>query len=160
MLSQVRVRSIALPADSALHARVGPGDFLDCYAIASQVSARMAAEIIVDFPAWVRGLQGVRALVTWPFGLLQEGPGAGEKLGPFPVEQTTEKEVIAGFDDRHLDFRVSVMAENGQVSLATWVHAHNMGGRLYLSAIMPFHILVVRNALARVARASEGALRT
>ena len=58
----------------------------------------------------------------------------------------------SGFDDRHLEFRVSVLSRDGRVSLATWVHPHNLGGRLYLAAIMPFHIMVARNALARVAR--------
>jgi hypothetical protein len=36
------------------------------------------------------------------------------------------------------------------VFLATWVHPHNIGGRVYLTTILPFHILIARNALARV----------
>ena len=83
----------------------------------------------------------------------QDGPDAADKLGPFPVELETETELVAGFNDKHLDFRVSVMSRDGQVSLATWVHPHNFGGRLYLALIMPFHIMIARNALARVASA-------
>ncbi|MEM1300886.1 MAG: DUF2867 domain-containing protein, partial [Pseudomonadota bacterium] len=78
------------------------------------------------------------------------------KLGLFPVEIETGDEIIAGFNDKHLDFRVSIMARDGGVYLATWVHTHNFGGRLYLATIMPFHILIARNALARVASTGMG----
>ena len=63
------------------------------------------------------------------------------------------REVVAGFDDKHLNFRVSVFSEEGHVHLATWVHPHGLAGRIYLSLILPFHILIARDALARVARA-------
>ena len=112
---------------------------------------RRAAEIIVDFPGWARALLLMRKVLTSPFGLSTDGPDASDKMGMFPVEVETSSELIAGFNDRHLDFRISVFSEEGRVSLATWVHPHNVGGRLYLAAIMPFHILVARNALARVA---------
>jgi hypothetical protein len=140
-----------LPASSQLHARVASGDFLDCYAIEASLRPRQAAEIITDFPAWARGLLKIRRVVTAPFGLSNDGPPAVDKVGPFPVEIETPDELIAGFNDKHLDFRLSVMSWNGQVSLATWVHTHNLGGSVYLGGIMPFHILIVRNALKRVA---------
>lgn len=149
------VSSIPLPPVSRLHAYKRKGDFLDCYAVASDFEARTAAEIITDFPAWVGKLLMVRSLLTAPFGLDNDGPDAADKLGLFPVEHSDPHEVIAGFNDRHLDFRVSVMATNGQVSLATWVHTHNFGGKAYLAAIMPIHILVARDALTRVARAAS-----
>jgi len=148
-----RVTACSLDPDSALHARVRPGDFLDCYCVASTVRPRAAAEIITAFPNWAQALVRLRAVVTAPFGLSQNGPDAADKLGPFPVERETGSELIAGFNDKHLDFRVSVRAVDGVVSLATWVHPHNVGGRIYLAAIMPFHILIARDALARVARA-------
>ena len=154
MIPTATVTETTLSPESALHARVGPGDFLDCYSVGADVPARRAAEIITDFPGWARFLLQIRRLVTAPFGLSQDGPQAADKVGPFPVEQDTETEMIAGFDDKHLNFRVSVLSRDGRVSLATWVHPHNAGGRLYLAAIMPFHILIARNALARVARHS------
>lgn len=148
-----QVRTISLPPESRLKDRMADGDFLDCYAVRSTLSPRRAAEIIVDFPGWARFLLLIRRLVTTPFGLSNDGPPAPDKLGPFPVEFETSEEVIAGFNDRHLDFRVSVLSTGEQVSLATWVHPHNIGGKLYLRAILPFHIAIARNALSRVARA-------
>ncbi|MEM8645704.1 MAG: DUF2867 domain-containing protein [Pseudomonadota bacterium] len=139
-----------LPEESALHERVAAGDFLDCYQVRSDLSPRQAAEVITSFPEWAHFLLTIRRVVTAPFGLSNDGPPADDKLGPFPVESETDHELIAGFDDRHLDFRISVLSQNGHVHLATWVHTHNLGGRLYLNAIMPFHIMIARNALKRV----------
>lgn len=114
------------------------------------MTPRRAAEVITEFPGWAKFLLEIRRLITSPFGLSQDGPDASDKLGAFPVESENEQELIAGFDDKHLEFRISVLSINGQIYLATWVQPHNIGGRIYLDAILPFHILIARNALARV----------
>ncbi|WP_342076225.1 DUF2867 domain-containing protein [Yoonia sp. SS1-5] len=149
------VRKIDLPAVSALHQQRKAGDFLDCYSVASDLPPRRAAEIVTSFPGWAQALLGIRRIVTAPFGLDNDGPQTADKLGPFPVQSETETEILAGFDDKHLNFLVSVLSHQGQISLATWVAPHHLGGRLYLAAIMPFHIAIARNALVRVAAASQ-----
>lgn len=146
-----KVRKIDLPEDSHLHSFMQPGDFVDCFATKVDMPVRDAAEIIVNFPGWAQPLLTLRGWLTAPFGLNQDGPEADDKLGPFPVETETDTEIIAGFNDKHLNFRVSVMCKDGQLSLATWVHRHNWGGRLYLAIIMPFHILIARDGVARAA---------
>ena len=150
MISAFDVAATDLPAESRLHVRVAPGDFLDCYVVSSDLSPRAAADIITEFPGWARWLMHVRRILTAPFGLMNDGPVAKDKVGIFPVESEDDRELIAGFNDRHLNFRVSVVSRDGQVFLATWVHPHNLGGRLYLRTILPFHIMIARNALARV----------
>lgn len=149
------VTKTRLPAESKLHARYQNVDFLDCYKVASDLTAPDAAEIIVAFPGWAKSLVALRNAITSPFGLMKDGPEATQKLGLFPVESSSNTEVIAGFNDRHLDFRVSVFSKDDHIHLATWVHPHNIGGRIYLTCILPFHILIVRNALARVASAGQ-----
>lgn len=153
-MPEPKVQTLDLPAGSLLHARVADGDFLDCYGVVSDLPPRVAGEIITAWPAWTKALMMVRRVVTAPFGLSQDGPVAVDKLGPFPVEMESPHEIIAGFDDRHLDFRVSILSQDGQVCLATWVHPHNWGGRLYLRLILPFHVMIARNALGRVAAAT------
>jgi hypothetical protein len=148
------VTATGLPAESQLSERIAPTDFIDCFSVISDASPRQAADIITDFPGWARFLLAIRWIVTAPFGLSQDGPDAEDKVGVFPVESESDNEMIAGFDDRHLEFRISVLSQNGRVYLATWVHPHNIGGWLYLRAIMPFHILIARNALMRVAAES------
>jgi len=144
------VTTVSLPAQSSLHSRLAPSDFIDCYSVESSMPPRQAAEVITDFPGWAKFLLRVRKVVTTPFGLSNDGPPATDKIGIFPVETETDHELIAGFNDKHLDFRVSVLSQKGYVYLATWVHPHNIGGKFYLKVIMPFHIMISRNALARV----------
>jgi len=151
----MQVKKTELAASSALHARRAPGDFLDCYTVDATMSVRDAANIITDFPSWAQMLLVVRRIVTTPFGLDNDGPAAADRVGIFPVESETGNELIAGFDDKHLDFRVSVLSDNETISLATWVAPHHLGGRLYLTAIMPFHVAIARDALARVGRADH-----
>ena len=98
-------------------------------------------------------LRGHHGRPLWAFSA--KGPKAPDKIGEFPVESETGSEIVAGFNDRHLDFRVSVMSSDGAVSLATWVRRHNLGGRLYLALIMPFHVAIARDALARVGHAAR-----
>lgn len=154
-MTPIKVKPSPLPRESALWPRVGPQDFLDCFTVRANTTPRIAAEIITDFPTWAQGLLHIRRILVTPFGLSHEGPQAADKVGPFPVESETDEELIAGFNDKHLDFRVSVTAKEGRVSLATWVHVHNAGGRLYLTAILPFHVLIARDALRRVAEATQ-----
>jgi len=144
------VRKCKLPPQSDLWERVSAGDFLDCYSTEADATPRQASEIITKFPKWAGFLLVVRRIVTTPFGLSNDGPGASDKVGIFPVETENEQELIAGFDDKHLEFRISVLSIEGRIYLATWVQPHNIGGRIYLKTILPFHILIVRNALARV----------
>ncbi|MEP2427212.1 DUF2867 domain-containing protein [Roseobacter sp.] len=146
------VTKTTLPPESRLHTYMRRGDFLDCYETDSPLPASEAAQIIAAFPGWAQRLVTLRNLITAPFGLREEGPKSADTIGFFPVEHRTGHEIIAGFDDRHLNFRICVRHDANKVRLATWVHPHNLGGRAYLRAILPFHILIVRNALARVAQ--------
>ena len=139
-----------LPPQSELRKRVSGSDFLDCYSVSAEATPRRASVVITDFPGWAGFLLQIRRVVTAPFGLSQDGPDALDKVGPFPVESENDQELIAGFDDKHLEFRVSVLSIDGRVYLATWVHTHNIAGRVYLTTILPFHALIARDGLARV----------
>lgn len=148
---KIKVRKVELPSESVLHERITSTDFIDCFMVKSSMSARKAAEIIVQFPQWTQPLFLIRRILTTPFGLSNDGPPAKDKVGSFPVELDTESEFVAGFDDKHLNFRVSVVSQSERVYLATWVHPNNIGGRIYLTTILPFHVIIARNALKRVA---------
>ena len=69
----------------------------------------------------------------------------------FPTCLETEDEIILGTDDRHLDFRIGLIRAEGRLYMSTWVHPHNRWGRAYLALVMPFHILISRGAVARMA---------
>ena len=150
-----QVSKTALPSHSQLQSQIRPGDFVDCYATRSDMTPRAAAEIVVNFPPWAMLLVKLRGILTTPLGLRQDSPDDEDVVGSFPVEYDTDQELIAGFDDKHLNFRISVCAHEGRIFLATWVHRNNFFGHLYLATIMPFHILIARDALRRIAKAGS-----
>ena len=60
-------------------------------------------------PRWVDALLVLRNIIVAPFGL--KGSGAQERMprdiiGIFPVVSETPERLVAGFNDKHLDFRV------------------------------------------------------
>ena len=138
-----------LPTESLLHHYAQPSDYLDCYSCASTLDVNRAAERAMAFPGWVMLLLGLRNMLVAPFGLL--GGPKGEGLGIFPLDRRSENELIFGFNDRHLDFRVSVLVDGQRAYGATWVRTHNHAGRAYLAAILPFHIAIMRQAVGRTA---------
>lgn len=141
-----------LPTTSHLWSYWRAGDFLDCYTADCTLPARRAAEVITAFPAWTGALLLLRNLLVLPFGL-KGGAAKEPRIGIFPIDRECPSELIVGFDDRHLDFRIAVLADGARVHCATWVRPHNLAGRAYLATVMPFHRAIMRNAMARLSRA-------
>ncbi|WP_307719043.1 DUF2867 domain-containing protein [Massilia glaciei] len=82
-----------------------------------------------------------------------------DRVGIFKIYSTNETEIVLGEDDKHLDFRVSVLCSYGpapesgrQLTVSTVVHCHNLLGRTYLFIIAPFHRVVVKASLRHAAR--------
>jgi hypothetical protein len=122
-----------------------------------ELDARRAAErMMARQPRWAAMLLSLRNLLVAPLGLKTSGSAApSEMIGIFPVVSETPERLIAGFDDRHLDFRVVVdVTPPGsvrQVTATTLVKTHNWLGRTYLAIIKPFHRLLVPALLRQVA---------
>ncbi|PCJ10525.1 MAG: hypothetical protein COB16_00480 [Rhodobacteraceae bacterium] len=140
-----------LPRHSLLHSYIQEGDFVDCYKCATTLSVDTAAARAMAFPFWAGWLLRLRNILVAPLGLTKEVP-EGDKIGPFPIDQRNEQEIILGFDDSHLNFRISILTTGTEAYCATWVRRNNWLGRIYLAAIMPFHILIVRNAVSQIWR--------
>jgi len=125
----------ALPSSDA--ERLLPGyQFADAYKVTliHRVDAIEATRMaFAQGPGWVRRLMGVRNRLGLLVGL-KPAPASG-----FPVVRQSPKQVVLGFDDKHLDFRIIVEVGGGFASVTTVVRWHNVWGRLYLMAIMPFH---------------------
>jgi hypothetical protein len=123
------------------------------------LDARHAAErMLAHQPSWAEALLALRNFLVAPLGLKTSGAGLvppRDMIGIFPVVRETPDRLIAGFNDRHLDFRVvvDVTAPGGvrQVTLTTLVKTHNWLGRIYLAIILPFHRLIVPALLRQVA---------
>src|SRR5882762_2491827 len=76
----------------------------------------------------------------------------GGKIGVWPIFSLSEDEVVAGRNNKHLDFRVSVLklpdGDGSSVVVSTVCTAHNLSGKLYLFFVVPFHRYGVRKLMA------------
>lgn len=136
--------------------------FSDAFSVVvgdAALDARQAAEKMFGRqPRWISTLMALRNYLVAPFGLKTPSPvrqASARTIGIFPVLSETPGRLVAGFDDRHLDFRVVVdVASSGdgqRVTATTLVLTHNRLGRAYLTLILPFHRLIVRGLLRQVA---------
>jgi len=136
--------------------------FSDAFSVVvdgTALDARHAAEKMFGHsPRWIERLLALRNFLVSPFGLkkpVAAGTGAPDTIGIFPVMSETPGRLVAGLNDKHLDFRVVVdIATSGhgqRITATTLVLTHNLLGRIYLAIILPFHRLVVRALLQQVA---------
>lgn len=156
----MRVLAIAPDADAIT---LLPGaQFSDAFRVAvtdDALDARQAAERMFQHqPRWIGGLMTLRNLIVAPLGLKTPSHGkalAANSIGAFPVISETPERIVAGFDDKHLDFRVIVdvsgAAPQREVTATTLVMTHNLPGRAYLATIMPFHRIIVPAMMRQVA---------
>lgn len=151
---------IAPEVDQA--ALLAGAQFVDAYSIAVHgraLDARHAAErMITRQPRWAEALLALRNILVKPFGLKTSGAGGTaprQMIGIFPIVSETPDRLVAGFNDSHLDFRfvvdVAASGDRQQVTATTLVLTHNWLGRTYLTLILPFHRLIVRAMLRKVA---------
>lgn len=167
------IRPVAVPAESAVQRAYASTNLADAYAIrlppdASQDPELLARHVMLLQPFWIDALMSVRDAAVAGFGLktsaqLNKISAAGRdaRIGIFKIYSRSPTEVILGEDDKHLDFRVSILRqvrEEGSdpvpyLVLSTVVNCHNLLGRTYLRIIAPFHRLVVKSKLRCAARA-------
>lgn len=140
-----------LPAASHLWTLHRAGDFLDCYSVPSILPPREAALRGLALPGWAKALLALRNAIVRPLGLKTTADPGVDSLGIFPVCKDDATEFVVGLNDRHLDFRIAVLRQDGRLYMSTWVHPHNLWGRAYLRLVMPFHILISRGAVRRMA---------
>ncbi len=74
----------------------------------------------------------------------------------------TDKEVILGEDDKHLNFRVSLFLDHQindpnkkHLTVSTTVEFNNWFGRIYFLPVRPFHKLIVPTMLKGIIKHLE-----
>ncbi|HQQ96291.1 MAG TPA: DUF2867 domain-containing protein [Cyclobacteriaceae bacterium] len=127
-------------------------------------------------PKWVVTLFGVRNKLATVVGLKSSGTvkerqleqirfrcEPGEKMGLFKVYDKNDFEVILGEDDKHLDFRVSLLLlpdpKNPGIKkllITTLVKFNNAWGKVYFLPVRPFHKLIVPSMLNNMIRQLTG----
>lgn len=155
------------PMQSRLSEWYGYADLVDSFAIqlpqGANTDIRSIAQAILGQPApWFKVLLSIRDRVVRLFGLqasaeLRDANVEGDRIDFFPILSAYDDELILGEDDRHLNFRVSLLLQRGAsgpglVFATTAVRCNNRLGRIYLAAIKPFYRAVVRSNLRRAAK--------
>ncbi len=83
----------------------------------------------------------------------------GDRIGGWPIFHLSGDELVAGRDNAHMDFRLSVMkivhAGEPAAVFATVCDVHNRFGAVYLATILPFHKWGVRKLISNAAEAGR-----
>ncbi len=83
----------------------------------------------------------------------------GDKIGPWPIFFIANDEIVAGRNNKHLDFRVSVLklkeGATTDVVVSTICTVHNVFGKIYLFFIVPFHRAGVRSLMSNAVAAKR-----
>jgi hypothetical protein len=98
-------------------------------------------------PLWMKSLLIVRNAAARLVGLeaptvaeimkprMRETYGVGDKIGPWPIFFIGGNEIVAGRNNKHMDFRLSVLkaadGETASVVVSTICTVHNLFGKIY-----------------------------
>jgi hypothetical protein len=155
-MPNVSVEPVTLP-----HRALPSADWADRYATITRnreaTALDLARKMFGHAPRWMRLLLTLRNRIVALFGLksAELGIDEGTTIGAFPVVSARDDQVVLGFDDSHLNFRIvlDVSAAGSQtrkLAVTTLVDRHNLFGRMYIFVITPFHKLIVRTMLSRM----------
>jgi hypothetical protein len=122
------------------------------------------AAILGHTPLMLKLLLVVRNAIVRPFGLkapaaadimrggFKTGRAVGDTIGRWRIFFISDDEIIAGADDKHQDFRVSVLrlrgAATASVVMTTICTVHNSFGKIYLFFVVPVHRYGVRKLMS------------
>jgi uncharacterized protein DUF2867 len=158
-----------LPPSSKLAPRLAEAYYSESYAAPLSRPDLEMHEIFVailgHLPWWARASIIVRNGIVSVFGLhtepaasvwkpaLEDSYTPEDKIVRFNLYSLDDNEIVAGRDDKHLDFRVSVMkvTEDGahKVVVSTLIFTHNLFGRIYLLLVLPLHRFGIRRLLVQ-----------
>lgn len=127
----------------------------------------IAYYFVTTNPKWIAALMALRNRIVALFGLKTAAATipnlsnpedikieVGQRLGIFKVYEKMDQELIMGDDDKHLNFRVSILLSKEQgistVNITTGVTYNNSWGKLYFFFVKPFHRLIVRSVLKQL----------
>lgn len=153
-----------IPEKSIISKNFGNFDYCDSYRImiATNATVDSLTTKIFTLPDWIKGLFKFRNLIAKRLGLKTDSTAEsavpyypiGCKAILFPVIDRNESEIVMAENDKHLNFRTSVMTERvdglTQVYLTTIVQFNNALGRLYFWPVKPFHKIIVKSRLKNI----------
>jgi hypothetical protein len=170
-----RVLSVGLPRQGLIAGALPRRDYADAFRVqippGCACASAVAQALFSTVPGWVEILLRLRNALVAPLGL-KTGPapqaaappenaitgqtGPLWRIGIFPVLACTPEEILMGEDDKHLNFRVSVLVEregaDNWAVVSTAVRFNNWLGRIYFVPVRPVHRVIVPAILRRGVR--------
>ncbi|HZK03765.1 MAG TPA: DUF2867 domain-containing protein [Bacteroidaceae bacterium] len=156
-----------IPKNSLILNGFGKIDYCDTYKIQISSNDYSVDKITTDIfkpPKWVDNLMKLRNIIVKVFRLKTGGKNdnliephysVGNKVGYFTVLDRNKNEIIMAENDKHLNFRTSVMVEKdaacSTIYLSTIVQFNNFFGRLYFLPVKPFHRIIIKLLLKQYA---------
>lgn len=161
-----KVHVASLPQTSALSPIYQHANLADAFAIVvpsrDRANARSWAAAILGHPKpWIRILLKIRDTMAVLAGIRTSSSlkrkaeyNGHDHIAFFRIHSGTEIEIILGEDDRHLNFRISILVRERaddlslEITATTVVQCNNTLGRMYLAIIKPFHRAVMMSNLS------------
>ncbi|MBN2348642.1 MAG: DUF2867 domain-containing protein [Bacteroidales bacterium] len=159
-------RTNKIPVSSVISRDFKPIHYCDSYSIVTHTTDDLDKIItsIFQTPPWADTLMRVRNSLVKFIGL--EGGGykkdtyiadhypVGSRAVYFTVIDRNENEIVMAENDKHLNFRVSVLINRDghetTINLTTIVKYNNFLGRLYFFPVKPFHRIIIISLLKRL----------
>lgn len=153
------------PENSLINKDFGIIDYCDSYQIVKYTEETIdnITTEIFSIPNWADVLMRIRNPIVRFFGLrtgnkkdITKSPyySVGSKAGYFTVIDRNENEIVMAEDDKHLNFRTSLMKKKNEqdhsIYLTTIVKFNNIWGRIYFLPVKPFHQIIVKSLLKRL----------
>lgn len=169
----MRAVECGFPAASTLPRHMESFDYWDSFKVDLSRGELKIHEIYLGIfaypPEWLKLLLNIRTKAVSVFGIggptafdlnhveIKDSYAVGDKIALWPLFSQDDNEIVAGKNDKHLDFRVSVLRleEEGvsKVVLTTVVKTHNRFGEAYLRLITPFHKFSVKQIMSNASAA-------
>ena len=172
----MKIYKTEFPRNSILNKGHEKYDYFDCYKGSLNDeenkinSTDVAKALFISTPKWVGILFILRNSIVTVFGLKTSEKTndrkqqldnfnfePNERLGLFKVFSKSDNEVILGEDDKHLNFRISLLIENlntenliKEITITTTVEFNNWLGKLYFLPVRLFHKIIVPRMLKAI----------
>lgn len=153
-----KILTSSLPSSSNINSFISKIDFSDSYEIRLKKDddiKNIYLKLLLNSPKLVKYLMLLRNKIMSLFGFKTEIINSnnikdiqvGNKVGFFNIYFINEHEIIAGEEDKHLDFLVSFYKSDTTLIVTTLVKYNNIFGKIYMTFVKPFHKIVVKNML-------------
>ncbi len=167
----MKIKKEKLPEDSLIESGFYKIDYFDNYTCEINYKGELGVEncalsLFGQYTNWIMVLLRIRNFIVKYLGLKYDYekymesfnnktiPYLGKRYGAFKVCGIKNNELLFGENDKHLDFKASVILDkNGdvyKVQLATVVKYNNLLGRVYIYFIKPFHKIIVKYSLRKM----------